>query len=186
MVVLITGGSGSGKSSYGEDLAVKLNKSELIYIATMKPYGTEGTERVERHKKQRAGKGFKTVEIYEDLHTINLSEHSTVLLECMSNLLANEMFREDIPLESISPEEVSKKIIAGVLHLVDSCENVIIITNEIFGDGDPPYESTRNYTECLGSINRRLSTLSDVFCEVIYGYPYFFKGSDNWRRYENN
>jgi len=186
MVILITGGSGSGKSSYGEDLAEKLNKSELIYIATMKPYGSEGIERVEKHKKQREGKGFKTIEIYENLHTLDLSTRPTVLLECMSNLLANEMFREDISLDSIVLEEISEKIITGVTHLIKSCQNVIIISNEIFGDGDSLYESTRNYTKCLGYINQRLSTLSDVMCEVIYGYPYFYKGTDDWRLYEDN
>lgn len=186
MVVLITGGSGSGKSAYGEELAVKLNKSELIYIATMKPYGIEGRERVNKHKKQRQGKGFTTMEVYEDLHKLELLNYPTVLLECMSNLLANEMFREDIPLESIVLEEVCEKIVVSINHLIHQCQNVIIITNEIFGEGDGLYESTKNYIKCMGYINQRLSEVSDVFCEVIYGYPYFLKGSEDWRLYENN
>lgn len=184
MVALITGGSGSGKSSYGEDLAVKINKTELIYIATMKPYGTEGTWRVEKHKKQREGKGFRTIELYEDLDTLELTGSPTVLLECMSNLLANEMFREDMPLESISLENLCEKIIVGVTHLIKNCQNLIIISNEIFGDGDSPYESTRDYTKCLGYINQRLSELSNVMCEVIYGYPYYLKENNDWRLYE--
>lgn len=175
MVVLITGGSGSGKSVYGEDLAVKLNHSELIYIATMKPFGKEGDERVKRHKQQRDGKGFKTQEVYENLHMLTLKGKPTVLLECMSNLLANEMFQETIAWEKISVDQMIEKIISGVSHLVQICDHVIIITNEIFSEGDSPYESTREYTQCLGIINQRLGSLSDVVCEVIYGYPYFYK-----------
>ena len=48
MLTLIIGGSGSGKSSFGEELAQKSN-SKLCYLATMIPYGDEGKRRVERH-----------------------------------------------------------------------------------------------------------------------------------------
>ena len=48
MLTLIIGGSGSGKSSFGEELAQKSN-SKLYYLATMIPYGDEGKRRVERH-----------------------------------------------------------------------------------------------------------------------------------------
>ena len=41
MLTLIIGGSGSGKSSFGEELAQKSN-SKLYYLATMIPYGDEG------------------------------------------------------------------------------------------------------------------------------------------------
>lgn len=186
MVVFVTGGSGSGKSVYGENLAVRLNRSELIYIATMKPFGNEGKKRVERHKKQRQGKGFITLEVYEDLHSLKLEKKPTVLLECMSNLLANEMFREDISWESVSEEEIGKKILDGVYHLAKQCDNVIIISNEIFGERELAEESTRRYTRCLGYLNQRLGEFSDAMCEVIYGYPYFYKKGDSWRRYEDN
>lgn len=175
MIVLITGGSGSGKSAYGEDLAVKLNRSELIYVATMKPFGKEGDERVKRHKLQRKGKGFKTQEVYENLHMLSLEGRPTVLLECMSNLLANEMFHENISWEKVPVEDIIEKIIRGVSQLIQICDNVIIISNEIFSEGDSPYESTREYIQCLGIINQRLGKLSDIVCEVIYGYPYFYK-----------
>lgn len=63
MIVVVTGASGSGKSEYAEGVTVKLaEKGKLYYLATMRVYGEEGTRRVERHRKLRAGKGFQTVE----------------------------------------------------------------------------------------------------------------------------
>ena len=50
MLTLVIGGSGSGKSSFGEKLAQESN-SKLYYLATMIPYGDEGKRRVERHLK---------------------------------------------------------------------------------------------------------------------------------------
>ena len=42
----------------------------------------------------RAGKGFETVECYTGLKNVKLPAGCVVLLECMSNLVANEMFEE--------------------------------------------------------------------------------------------
>ena len=46
-------------------------------------------------EKMRAGKGFDTLECYTGLSGVRVPEGCTVLLECMSNLVANEMFREE-------------------------------------------------------------------------------------------
>ena len=72
MIVTVTGGSGSGKSEFAENLMTELlNKTsennKLFYIATMKPYGEEAAKRIQRHQKLREGKGFKTIECYKNI-----------------------------------------------------------------------------------------------------------------------
>ena len=57
MMILLTGGSGCGKSSFAERLCMEMPLPRY-YIAAMKPYGEGGMEKVERHRKMRAGKGF--------------------------------------------------------------------------------------------------------------------------------
>ena len=37
MMILVTGGSGSGKSAFAEDCVVSFGKTDRIYIATMYP-----------------------------------------------------------------------------------------------------------------------------------------------------
>lgn len=67
MLVVVTGGSGSGKSVYAEKLLARLadtQEGQKIYIATMKPFGSEGQERISRHRVQRQAYGFLTVEQY--------------------------------------------------------------------------------------------------------------------------
>ena len=95
MMVLVTGGSGSGKSAFAEDCVLSCGENKRIYIATMYPFDEESKKRVARHRKMRAGKGFETVECFVGLKNLKVSHGSTVLLECMSNLTANEIFRED-------------------------------------------------------------------------------------------
>ncbi len=99
MVIAIIGGSGSGKSAYAESLAVSLaGKGTLYYLATMQIYDEEGETKAKRHRELRAGKGFVTIEQPMDIAEAAAgikSESSTLLLECMSNLAANEMFSQD-------------------------------------------------------------------------------------------
>ena len=94
MMILVTGGSGSGKSAFAEDQVVSFGEAERVYIATMFPFDEESKKRVQRHRNMRSGKGFETIECYTDLAQVRVSKGSTVLLECMSNLVANEMFQE--------------------------------------------------------------------------------------------
>ena len=101
MFALIFGGSGSGKSEYAEKLSCELaQKNEKYYIATMIPYGEEGKKRVERHKKLREGKDFYTIEqtmhISGALEKMKNPRNSTVLIECMSNIIivTNDIFSD--------------------------------------------------------------------------------------------
>ena len=101
MIYLVTGGSGSGKSAYAESLLSGFeNIRSRYYIATMQVYGEEGKKRVERHRRLRAGKGFitseQTVQIEQALKKFKDSDKMScvALVECVSNLTANEMFDE--------------------------------------------------------------------------------------------
>ena len=67
----------------------------------MIPYGQEGMERIERHRRQREGKGFITLEAPFDIcEAVEMlaadGSHDlkkmTLLIECVSNITANEMF----------------------------------------------------------------------------------------------
>ena len=62
-MILVIGGSGSGKSAYAEKVALECQKEKRhFYLATMHVFGEEGQKKVERHKRMRAGKGFVTIE----------------------------------------------------------------------------------------------------------------------------
>ncbi|MGN1412170.1 MAG: bifunctional adenosylcobinamide kinase/adenosylcobinamide-phosphate guanylyltransferase [Oscillospiraceae bacterium] len=173
MMVLISGGSGSGKSEMAERLLVKLSEGEnLIYLATMKPFGQEAYKRILRHQELRKGRNFSTIEVYQDLENITIDSDSNVLLECMSNLLANEMFCEN------PKSNLVDKILYGVERLKTSCKNLVIVSNEIFSDGCNYDTSTVEYIKTLGIINQRLAKVSNCVIESIYSNPIIYKGSD--------
>lgn len=89
---LIIGDSGSGKSAIAETLIVSYGASRRYYIATMSASDAESQRRIARHRRMRDGKGFETLECPTDLATAVPDAAGDILLECLSNLVANEMF----------------------------------------------------------------------------------------------
>ena len=179
MITLIMGGSGSGKSAYAEDYVLtQAGESLKYYIATMQIYDAEGQRKVERHRKLRAGKGFITIEqptdIAESVSGINgeTGKNSIALLECMSNLVANEMFSgEQMP----DVDTVVEEIVQGIASLTSQLSHLVIVSNNVFEDGIEYDETTLRYIEALGRINTRLAEMADHVVEVVVGIPVIIK-----------
>lgn len=166
MLVTVTGGSGSGKSEFAENVAVSLNKGALVYIATMIPYGEEGRQRVERHRKMRAEKNFQTIECYTNLGAVHVPKGATVLLECISNLTANEVFDN-----AGAKERAYDSMREGIEHLLRNCRHLVVVTNDIFSDGITYDKEMVRYMKTLGKMNRWLAEKSQRVIEVIYSIP---------------
>ena len=179
MMVLVTGGSGSGKSAYAEEYVEMLSTDcKKYYIATMQVYGREGKEKVCRHQKLRAGKGFFTIEQPKDIHEAAKKMQAKngteriALLECMSNLTANEMFGEE---ELKACEVVTKKIIREIELLNNSVKHLVIVSNNVFEDGITYDKTTMDYICAMGRINQKLAQMADRVIEVVVGIPVVMK-----------
>lgn len=175
MLTLVIGGSGSGKSAYAEQIIMeRYPTKKKYYIATMQVYGEEGRQKVLRHQKLRAGKGFETIEKPRNLSEIEVydAKSAVALLECTSNLVANEMFvqRGDTYVNREADEVVSK-VMQDLAQWKRQWENLVIISNNIFEDGVCYDASTREYQKALGLINQKLCELSDEVIEVVVGIP---------------
>ncbi len=168
MLILITGGSASGKSAYAESLC--LSHAPRFYLACMQPYGAEGEARIRRHRAMRRDKGFATVERYTDLGSLVLPERGCVLLEDVGNLAANEMFSSD------PPRDPFDAVIAGIEALYAQCDRLVVVTDEIGSDGTDYDAATTAYLAALGRINRALSARSDAVVETVAGIPLVLKG----------
>lgn len=178
MLILVIGGSGSGKSACAEELICDLaEKEQKYYLATMQLYDAEAERKVQKHRGERAGKGFLTIEQGKDISLLREAfdrEKSAVLLECMSNLTANEMFSGECKLQE---EAVSKKIVQDVLLLYQRLKHLVIVTNNVFEDGICYDDRTMEYNRVLGRVNNKLAEMADRVIEVVAGIPLVLKGN---------
>lgn len=204
MITLITGGSGSGKSAYAEKYICHASNEkgckEKYYIATMHVFDDEGQRKIDRHRRLRAGKGFITIKqprdikkAVEKLQSENcLKTGRSALLECMSNLVANEMFppvdvsgmqAAEAKKETLDDPEnmkdydtaqisrVSKKVLKEVSILSENVAELVIVTNNVFEDGVSYDQSTMNYIKAMGIVNRGLAAMAESVVEVVAGIP---------------
>ena len=171
MVTLILGGSGSGKSAYAEDYLLRMAADKKkYYIATMQVWDAEMQAKVDRHHRLREGKGFTTMEQPTALEqaVTQMEPGGAALLECMSNLTANEMFSGEQP---TNRQTVIEKILRGVDVLRKQVDPLVIVTNNVFEDGIVYDSATMEYIEALGRINERLAAEADEVVEVTAGIP---------------
>ena len=106
-------------------------------------------------------------------NTTTSAAMAAALLECMSNLTANEMFTKD---GMKSEEEVVEKIVSEIQTLSQKLDNLVIVTNNVFEDGVIYDAGTMEYLKALGRINAALARLADRVAEVVVGIPVELKG----------
>ncbi len=170
MMILLTGGSACGKSAYAEALCMNAPLPRY-YLAAMQPYGEEGKRKVRRHRALRAGKGFETIERYTDYAGLRLPARGTVLLECICNLTANEMFDE-----AGNRSDPYERVLAGIDALARQSDLLVVVTNDVGSDIRTYEEGTAAYIRVLGRINAALAARADTVLELVAGIPLVVKG----------
>lgn len=175
MIALVTGGAASGKSACAERLACALGLKRT-YLATMAHGGTEAQARIAKHRAQRAGLGFVTLECPSGALTpaLEASGGGVILLEDLGNLVSNALFAPDGGMADA--DEVLSRLETEVMGLADRFDHVVIVGNEVGSEGPSPYESTRIWVRLMGSLACRLAARCDTVAEVVCGRPQVLKG----------
>ena len=170
MLTLVIGGAASGKSDYAERLVLR-TACPRYYLATMQVWDAECAARVEKHRRMRAARQFETIECPLHLETVQLPVRGTVLLEDLGNLAANELY---------DPAGAGQAAAAAMLHGLDvlaaQCENLIVVSNEVFSGGADYAGDTDLYLKTLAQINNGLAARADAVIRVVCGIPVWYKG----------
>ena len=167
MLTLIIGGSGSGKSEFAEILTEGF-PGPRIYLATMAAADAESRRRILRHRTQRAGRGFLTLECPQNIAAAEIPKGASVLLEDLSNLLANELFMPNGGGEDAVRE--------GLQALLKKCDNLVIVTNEVFSGGCNYGEESLRFLQMLADLNCRIAKEAELVAGVVCALPNVLKG----------
>ncbi len=170
MITLVIGGACSGKSEYAEGLLDEISQKKY-YLATMMASDPESMERVQRHRSRRVGRDFHTLECPVDLAKAagEVPEGAAVLLECIGNLAANELYKNKYV---IGPaDDVKHRILEGIRVLSGRCAELVIVSNEVNRAGCQYEGETLVYQKLIGELNQELCFVSDRVVEMVYGLP---------------
>lgn len=161
-LIVVTGGSRSGKSEFAENLARQRSK-KTVYIATAVADDEEMKARVARHQKRRP-KEWQTVEAVCDLPTVTAQaacKYETVLIDSLTTYAASFLYarRHD---ESKDTENAALQEMHSLVKAVKTNgATVIIVTDEVGSGIIPDNAVSRAFRDVLGSMNSVLAAEAD-------------------------
>ena len=162
-IILITGGTRSGKSTFAEQMALE-KCATPVYLATATVRDEEFRDRVARHQARR-GPEWTTVE--EPLY---LSQHDfsdrVVLVDCVTLWSTNAFFHAQEQVDDAL--DFLKKQFA---QLVQQAATFIFVTNEIGLGGIADNEMMRKFTDLQGWMNQFVASQADEVYLMVSGIP---------------
>ena len=176
MKIYVSGGAKNGKSSWAVAKAVNLAKEKdlpLYFVATMIARDDEDVERVLRHRKERRGLGFTTIEVGPDISWIldEYGEKGVYLLDSVTALLSNAMFPN--VWGAWFNENAADEIIRDLTNFLERAENVILVSDYIYADTrfnkDDETDYTDEFVRGLAKVDKTIAKLCDECIEVSAG-----------------
>ena len=162
-VILVGGGTRSGKSRFALSLAAKLGTRRL-FVATGQAKDAEMATRIRAHQQSR-GATFPTLEeplaLPEALHNVNNAD--VVVIDCLTLWLANLL------LEGKPADEIDRRVRDLGAVLERRAFHAIVVTSEV-GMGIVPESALgRLFRDIAGMAHQRLSEQADEVYFALLG-----------------
>jgi adenosyl cobinamide kinase/adenosyl cobinamide phosphate guanylyltransferase len=156
VIVLVLGGTRSGKSEIAERLAADAG-APVTYVATavVRDADTEFTERVAEHRKRRPW-SWTTIESGPDLAGAIGEVHGTVLVDSRGAWVA-------------AADDFCRDVDTLCRALRDRAGTTIVVSEEVGLSVHPTGEIGRAFVDALGDCNRAVAAIADRVLLVVAG-----------------
>lgn len=179
-IILISGGARSGKSTFAEELALKMD-SPVAYLATAQALDEEMTTRIEIHKKRRSPEKFYTFEepyFIQDLLLKHQHKFRTWLLDCLTLYITNLLFAQVDPTKITNQfisTTIEQEILSQINTLLETLAalkiNFVAVTNEVGWGLVPADPISRAYRDILGRANQQFAAAAHEVYLLAMGLP---------------
>jgi adenosylcobinamide kinase / adenosylcobinamide-phosphate guanylyltransferase len=177
-VIFVCGGVRSGKSTFAEEMAVSLSKrsgSALHYIACGKAVDEEMKQRIARHQSERkkSPAGWDTWEKPSHIGelAVGFTKRDIVLVDCLTTLVANELFDEGIP-----GNDPGEKVMRDIKRIASKAGRVILVSNDVFCEPLSENKLVHRFVLTLGTVHQEIAEMADAAYSVNKGIAVLKKG----------
>jgi len=158
MKALFIGGIKSGKSFLAEKYALNHAREKPIYLATTEFIDSEMSQRIQKHKLQRA-ENFETIEEPLQLTNTITNAKDIVLVECVSMWINNMLYHEK------NFEDISREIDS----LMALEKNIVFVLNDVGSGIIPDNKLAREFIDISGKVSQLIAQKCDEVFHVIAG-----------------
>jgi adenosyl cobinamide kinase/adenosyl cobinamide phosphate guanylyltransferase len=161
VIVLVLGGTRSGKSAVAESMAARLAGGDgaVTYVATawLDPADADHSARIDAHRSRRPS-AWTTVECTDPatLADVLRVTAGVVLLDSLGTWVAGH--------PDLGPDPAPL-----VAALRDRTETTIVVSEEVGLAPHAPTEAGRRFADVLGEVNRAVSEIADHALLVVAG-----------------
>jgi adenosylcobinamide kinase/adenosylcobinamide-phosphate guanylyltransferase len=168
---LITGGSRSGKSRRALELGQGLG-TRRTFVATCPPIDAEMVARIERHRAERRGAGWQTVEEPYDLAAaIAAADGDVVLVDCLTLWVSNLLLRSDSEAAAFGEDRMVSRCEEVLAACAERGGDVLFVTNEVGLGGVPDNELARRFRDLAGRCNQTVAAAAERVTLMVSGLP---------------
>lgn len=171
-LVLVTGGCRSGKSSFAQRYVEELGGPRL-FLATCPVLDPEMEDRVRRHREERRGRGWDTIEEEVGIAAAVAAAppHAAILVDCLTLWVNNLVFRADNAGSAFGEDEAA----ARAREFADACRSrpglTLAVTNEVGMGIVPDNPLARRYRDMAGRVNQTIAAAADEAYLLVCGLP---------------
>ena len=179
-IVLVTGGSRSGKSAFAQGMAERL-RGPRAYVATCPVLDEEMRRRIQSHQVARLGKGWDTIEEPVDLCRVvrQAVNYRVLLVDCLTLWINNLLYEAEQAGRAIGEPEVERRSRA----VLDACAEregaILFVTNEVGWGIIPENALARRFRDLAGRCNQVMAARADAVVLTVCGIPLFLKGNEH-------
>ena len=169
-LILITGGSRSGKSRFAQDMAQRVGGEDVAFIATCQPLDEEMAARIATHQADRPQE-WRTVEAPLRLaDAVRDCGAGTVLVDCLTLFITNVLLAHDG--DHASAEAAVGAELGRLVEVVGESDiTVIVVTNDVCMGLVPEYPLGRAFRDIAGRAGQLLASHADEVYLTVLGLP---------------
>ena len=172
MLILVTGGSRSGKSGFALETAGRFAPPRL-FLATAQAFDEEMRQRIEAHRKSRPPGWALAEEPLAVPETLSraLATAGTVIVDCITLWVSNMILAD----EAMEERQVGERAESLARISAETPAAVIVVTNEVGSGVVPDNPLARRFRDCAGRANQVLAAAAREVYLMVSGIPVAIK-----------
>ncbi len=176
-LILVTGGSRSGKSAHAQRLAESL-PGPRAYLATCPVIDAETAGRVRLHREARDAALWETIEEPLDLDGAigRAAGYRVLLVDCLTLWVNNLLYEAEQRGERFTEEAAAVRCRGLIAACAAFAGTVIFVTNEVGMGIVPDNAAARLFRDCAGRCNQLIAAAAGEVTLVVSGIPLRLKG----------